>query len=302
MIAVPGGMVVDEGKDADAAIGRMGQLLRQQEAQRQSEICAPPGAGGNRVAIASGVCADCAGPPVMRQEAPGAPPAVRPSIAANVTAQVRWREMNRPLTDKVAGKSGKVSGETKYHSTVEIQGRCGVTNQGCQGDCVRMIFESVSAKVVIDVRYLKGHREHAVHEATHARQIRDVVQEGLQRLQTPGGVFTCRKPSAAEHQRELCERRLRELAQKAADDAHAAWKQARNESYARPGGYAADETEQEAFGAGENRAKDIRERPDLTDAQRQAAIDAELTFPAGINLPAEFNPETPPAAAPARRR
>ena len=240
----------------------------------------------------------------MRQEAPGAPLAAAPSITATVTGTVRWRAMGEPFPAVVGGKRGLVSGETLYNSTVEISGTCTLTTEGCdrERDCARMVFESVTARVLIDVRYVEKLREHAAHEATHARQIRDAIQRRLERLQTPPDLFTCRNRTAAEGQRAQCVKRLTDLAPDAADKAQKAWKQERNTRYAQPNGYRNDPAEQEAFAAGEDKAADIAARQNLTAAQREAAMNAELTFPAGINPPVEFGGEPPPAPARSRRR
>jgi hypothetical protein len=293
VVAVPVAPAAEEGKDADAAIGRMGALLKAQEkeklaAQELAGTCArpAPGKGGSGVSIAKGEAAcDCEDPRVMKQEAPkGAKGGAKGGgakggggvgggIRVDVGVTPNWRPMDKPVRISLGPNSGLVSGVTTYGGIALLEATCIADTTGCRGNCEKVIYESIHMHITANIRYVRGMRDKAAHEAVHARQMRDVFQTALEGI-AQTDAYPCAPPRNTADRLQQCRTRLETQARRVGTAAIEAWQRAREGYKTSSANYHSDPTEVEARG-GENSA-----------------------FPDGVEPPQEFRPApAAPAAA-----
>jgi hypothetical protein len=288
VVAVPVTPSAEEGGATDAAIGRMGSLLKAQEKEKlASEVggtCArddktAKGGSGVRISKSEEDCS-CEEPGVKKKDArKGGGKGGRKGgggggdIQVDVGVAVNWNPVARPVRISLGPNSGLVSGVTTYGGIAMVEAQCKVDKTDCRGNCEKVIYESIHMHITANITYVRGMRDKAAHEAVHARQMRDVFQTALDGIpQTQA--YPCAPPKDSAQRLRLCQARLEAQARRVGTAAIEAWQRAREGFKTSAANYRSDPTEVEARG-GENAA-----------------------FPDGVEPPDEFKPPpAPPAAA-----
>lgn len=247
----------DDGRDADRAIGRMGTLLRAEEAKKQAVSAVagpcPPAPGkakhpGSRTRRAEPACG-CEAPGVLKNEAPdgkagGA--AAAAALRVEVHVNPNWTVMRRAARGNLGDDSGRIHGVTRFGGIAGADGGCAVVKGNCPGECVTLAYEWVHLDFTAEIAYVRGMRNKAAHEAVHARQMGSAIQAALGGL-APNPAFVCMNRAAAERLLDSCKKQLVREARTLTTRTMVRWQADRDASHGSNRDYRSDPMEIEAF-------------------------------------------------------
>ena len=205
-------------------------------------------------------------------------------VTVNVTP--RWKTWSKPKAITIGGVSRSgVKGRTTIGPNIAVpldklnvkrtadviinDAECDTTNNGCPKGCVRAVGRSIQLQARPLTEYLKGNRNTAIHEATHALQIGEKIKR---KVTLVNHTTLCGKNAA--YLILECEKQVAAKARKLIAEAIREWNTTSDSIHAL-----------EAGKHDKNPDKKYKESEVERSAREQAATGE---FPAGVRPPREF--------------